>query len=191
MRWSGAQVGHGQPIVLPVDSSQFDYEAELAVVIGKAGRHICTARAFEHVAGYSCFGDHSLRDFQRHTAQATPGKNFDRSGAFGPWLISTDEVPDPQALEVIGRLNGEEVQRDSVSHMIFSIPELIAYLSSFCELQPGDVIATGTPAGVALGRQPPRWMTVGDRFEIEIPGVGRLANTVVPEPSTPSFYDKT
>jgi 2-keto-4-pentenoate hydratase/2-oxohepta-3-ene-1,7-dioic acid hydratase in catechol pathway len=182
-RFPDAQVGSGQPIVRPVASDQFDYEAELAVIIGRGGRHIRAEEALDHVAGYACFSDNSVRDFQRHTTQAIPGKNFDSSGGFGPWLTSADEVGDPAELEVVGRLNGEEVQRASVSELNYSVPRLIAYLSSFATLKPGDVIATGTPAGVGMRRTPPLYMRAGDVFEVEIARVGVLRNHVVDEAS--------
>lgn len=181
VRFPGSQVGHRTAIICPRASASFDFESELAVVIGRRGRHIPTGDALNHVAGFSCFGDHSLRDWQKHAPQITPGKNFHHSGSFGPWLTTTDSVSDVGALELIGRLNGIEMQRDSVAGMIFSIPELIHYISTFSELLPGDVIATGTPAGVGFSRKPPVFMKPGDVFEIEIPGVGILTNPVVAE----------
>ena len=181
VRFPDAQVGHEQPIVRPFLSDRFDFEAELAVIIGRAGRHIRAEDALAHVAGYACFADNALRDFQRHTTQATSGKNFDSSGAFGPWLVTADEVGDPAALELVGRLNGQEVQRSSVGLLIFSVPELIAYISSFTTLKPGDVIATGTPSGVGMKRTPPLFMKAGDTFEIEISRIGTLRNPVIDE----------
>jgi 2-keto-4-pentenoate hydratase/2-oxohepta-3-ene-1,7-dioic acid hydratase in catechol pathway len=179
VRFPGSQVGHEAPTVAPAASEQYDYEAELAVVIGAEGRHVPESQAMSIVAGYACFAENSVRDFQRHATQATPGKNFESSGAFGPWLTTADEVPDPMALEVVGRLNGEVVQRDSTANTIFSIAQIVAYASTFARLLPGDVIVTGTPAGVGMARKPPRWLRPGDRFEVEIPGVGRLSNPVV------------
>lgn len=188
VRFPGAQVGSGQPIVRPYLSDKFDFEAELAVVIGKGGRHIPAGAALDFVAGYACFADNSVRDFQRHTTQATPGKNFDASGAFGPWLVTADEVGDPSRLELTGRLNGKQVQHSSVGDLIFGVPDLIAYISSFTTLKPGDVIATGTPSGVGMKRTPPLFMKPGDVFEVEISGIGVLHNTVVdearPQPDT-------
>lgn len=181
VRFPEAQSGHGTPIVRPFLSERFDFEAELAVVIGREGRHIPVARALDWVAGYSCFADNAVRDYQRHTTQATSGKNFDRSGAFGPWIVTADEIPDPSELELVGRLNGEEVQRSSLGLLIFSVPELIAYISSFTTLKPGDVIATGTPSGVGMKRTPPLWMRAGDTFEVEISRIGVLRNVVVDE----------
>jgi 2-keto-4-pentenoate hydratase/2-oxohepta-3-ene-1,7-dioic acid hydratase in catechol pathway len=183
VRFPDAQVGSGQPIVRPFLSEKFDFEAELAVVMGRAGRHIRVEDALGHVAGYACFADNALRDFQRHTNQATPGKNFDASGAFGPWLVTADEIGDPARLTLTGRLNGEQVQHSSVGNLIFSVPELIAYISSFTTLKPGDVIATGTPSGVGMKRTPPLFMRAGDVFEVEISGIGILRNQVIDEPA--------
>jgi 2-keto-4-pentenoate hydratase/2-oxohepta-3-ene-1,7-dioic acid hydratase in catechol pathway len=185
VRFAGSQVGHETPTLAPRASEKYDYEAELAVVIGSGGRALSEADAMGAVAGYACFAENSVRDFQRHATQATPGKNFESSGAFGPWLTTVDEVPDPAALEVIGRVNGEVMQRDSVANMIFTIAQLVAYASRFARLLPGDVIVTGTPAGVGSARKPQRWLTPGDVFEVEIPGVGRLRNPVVAEPDAP------
>lgn len=181
VRFPDAQVGHEQPIVRPFLSERFDFEAELAVIVGRAGRHIRAEDALAHVAGYACFADNALRDFQRHTTQATSGKNFDASGAFGPWLVTADEVGDPAELELVGRLNGQEVQRSSVGLLIFPVAELIAYISSFTALKPGDVIATGTPSGVGMKRTPPLFMKAGDTFEVEISKIGTLRNRVIDE----------
>ena len=178
VRYPNSFVGQGQPVLRPLESEQFDYEAELAVVIGRGGRRISEAQAMQHVAGYSCMAENSVRDWQRHSAQATPGKNFFHSGAIGPWLVTADEIADVSRLEIIGRLNQEVVQRDKLDQLIFSIPRLIAYLSTFTELVPGDVIATGTPAGVGLSRKPQRWLRPGDIFEVEITGLGTLRNPV-------------
>ncbi|TCT09424.1 fumarylacetoacetate hydrolase family protein [Paralcaligenes ureilyticus] len=180
-RFPSSLVGAGQPVVRPVESEKFDYEAELAVVIGRAGRRIPVAAALDYVAGYSCLAENSVRDWQRHSNQATPGKNFPASGAFGPWLVSPDEAGPLEDMTVIGRLNGAQVQSDTVAHMIFSVPELIAYVSTFTELEPGDVISTGTPAGVGLSRKPPLFLKSGDVFEVEISGVGVLRNSVIDE----------
>lgn len=174
-------VGAGAALVRPAASEQFDYEGELAVVIGRGGRHIPEERAMEHVAGYSCFNDGSIRAWQRHTSQFTAGKNFDRSGAMGPWLVTAHSVPDWRALTLTTRLNGETVQDGRLSDLIFPLPRLIAYISTVTELQPGDVIATGTPEGVGAGRTPPLWMKAGDRVEVEIPGIGTLSNPVIDE----------
>ncbi|RDK08116.1 fumarylacetoacetate hydrolase family protein [Cupriavidus lacunae] len=186
LRTHESLVGPGDTIVLPLASSRFDFEAELAVVIGVGGRRIRMEDADKHIAGYTCMGEHSVRDFQRHNAQVTPGKNFDGSGAIGPWITTADAVPDPASLQVLGRLNGNSVQQGHIGDLIYPIARLIAYISEFTSLRPGDVIATGTPAGVGATRVPPLFMTEGDRFEVEIPGVGSLVNLVVPERSLPS-----
>jgi 2-keto-4-pentenoate hydratase/2-oxohepta-3-ene-1,7-dioic acid hydratase in catechol pathway len=174
-----SQVGQGTPLAVPAVSGRMDYEAEIAIVIGKPGRAIAEADALAHVAGYSCYNDVSIRDWQRHTSQWIPGKNFEGLGAFGPWLVTPDEMPAPDRMRVTARLNGEVVQDAVASDMIFSIPEIIAYLSTFTTLLPGDVIATGTPGGVGSKRTPPLWMKAGDRVEIEVAGVGVLSNPVV------------
>jgi 2-keto-4-pentenoate hydratase/2-oxohepta-3-ene-1,7-dioic acid hydratase in catechol pathway len=178
-RFASSLVAHGEAIERPAASARLDYEGELAVVIGRPGRDIPAARALEHVAGYACLDDGSVRDFQRHTPQFTPGKNFDRSGAFGPYLVTADEVPDPQALELVTRVDGEVVQSASTALMIFPVVELIRYVSSFMRLEPGDVIATGTPSGVGDKRDPPLYLAPGMTLEVEIERVGRLVNPVV------------
>lgn len=177
-RFANSQVGHGQPILRPPESEQLDFEGEVAVVIGKRGRRIAVEDAWEHVAGYSAYCDGTIRDWQRHTAQWTPGKNFHASGSFGPWLVTRDEIADGTDLSLVTRLNGVEVQRSSTDLLIFSIPEMIAYLSTFTELEPGDVIATGTPGGVGGKRVPPLWMKDGDVLEVEVGGVGTLRNPI-------------
>jgi 2-keto-4-pentenoate hydratase/2-oxohepta-3-ene-1,7-dioic acid hydratase in catechol pathway len=174
-----SQVGQGVPMAVPAVSDRMDYEAEIAIVIGKAGRNISEADALNHVAGYSCYNDVSIRDWQRHTSQWIPGKNFEGLGAFGPWLVTPDEMPAPDQMRVTARLNGQVVQDAVASDMIFSIPEIIAYLSTFTTLLPGDVIATGTPGGVGAKRTPPLWMKAGDVVEIEVAGVGILSNPIV------------
>lgn len=184
VRFPGSQVGHEAPTVAPSASEQYDFEAELAVVIGRGGRDIAEADAMAHVAGYACFAENSVRDFQKHAAQATPGKNFESSGAFGPWLATPDEVGDLASVHVIGRLNGEVMQDEPLSNLIFGIPAIIAYASSYARLLPGDVLVTGTPAGVGMARKPPRWLKPGDVFEVDIAGVGVLRNPVVAQGST-------
>lgn len=179
VRFARSVVGHGDNVLLPRESGKYDFEGELAVVIGKTGRRIPEHRALEHVAGYACFMDGSLRDWQNHTHQYTPGKNFDRSGAFGPFLVSADEVGNPNdGLTLVTRLNDQGVQNTSTDLMLFPVPVLINYLSTFTELQPGDVIATGTPGGVGFKRTPPLFMRAGDTIEVEIDRVGLLRNTV-------------
>jgi 2-keto-4-pentenoate hydratase/2-oxohepta-3-ene-1,7-dioic acid hydratase in catechol pathway len=181
VRFHDSIVGHGQPLLLPPSSVQFDYEGELAVVIGKRARRVRKEQALDYVAGYSCFNDGSIRDFQRHSQQFTPGKNFHHSGSFGPCLVTSDEVPDPRKLTLTTRLNGQVVQHESVGELCFDIPQLIEYCSTWAELQPGDVIVTGTPGGVGAGRIPPLWMKNGDNVEVEISGIGVLRNKVLAE----------
>ena len=183
MRVPESQVGHGRPMVCPRESEQFDFEAEVAVVIGKAGRRIAEADALAHVAGLSCYNDGSVRDWQLATAQWTPGKNFPATGAFGPWMVTTDELPPDRALRLTCRLNGQEMQNTTTDLMMFPIPKLISFISTFTTLEPGDVIVTGTPGGVGLRRSPPVWMKQGDLVEIEVEGVGVLRNPVVKEGS--------
>ena len=180
-RYPSSIVGHEVDLVRPKASDWFDFEGELAVVIGKRGRAIPAANAYDHVAGYSCFNDGSIRDFQRHTTQFWAGKNFDRSGSMGPWLVTADEFGDPAAQSMTTRLNGEVMQSTPISDLAFDIPALIAYISTVTELLPGDIIATGTPSGVGLFREPKLFMKAGDRIEVEISGIGTLANSVVDE----------
>jgi 2-keto-4-pentenoate hydratase/2-oxohepta-3-ene-1,7-dioic acid hydratase in catechol pathway len=177
-RWADAQAGHGQPMLRPRESVQFDYEGEIAVVIGRSGRRIAPEDAGRHVAGYACFNDGSIRDWQRHTTQFAPGKNFWRSGALGPWMVTSDEIPFGTSMTLITRLNGLEVQRATTEMMIHSIAKQIAYVSTVAPLEPGDVIVTGTPGGVGAKRTPPLWMKAGDVVEIEIDKVGVLRNTI-------------
>jgi 2-keto-4-pentenoate hydratase/2-oxohepta-3-ene-1,7-dioic acid hydratase in catechol pathway len=179
VRFHDSIVGHGQPLLAPSSSVQFDYEGELAVVIGRRARHVRREQALDYVAGYSCFNDGSIRDYQRHSQQFTPGKNFHASGAFGPWLVTTDELPDPGALTLTTRLNGQVVQNESVGELCFDIPQLLEYCTTWTQLEPGDVLVTGTPGGVGAGRTPPLWMKAGDQVEVEISGIGVLRNSVV------------
>jgi 2-keto-4-pentenoate hydratase/2-oxohepta-3-ene-1,7-dioic acid hydratase in catechol pathway len=181
VRFADSIVGNGQPLVRPRASERFDYEGELAVIIGKRARHVSRARAFDYVAGYSCFNDGSIRDYQRHSQQFTPGKNFHHSGSFGPWLVTTDEQPDPAKLRLRTRLNGEVVQDESVGELCFDVPQLLEYCSTWTQLEPGDVIVTGTPGGVGAGRTPPLWMKAGDTVEVDIAGIGVLHNPIVDE----------
>jgi 2-keto-4-pentenoate hydratase/2-oxohepta-3-ene-1,7-dioic acid hydratase in catechol pathway len=177
-RFSDTQVGHGAPVLRPTFSERFDWEGELAVVIGRGGRHIPQTHALDHVAGYSCYNDVSVRDWQRHTHQFTPGKNFPGTGAFGPWLVTTDEIPDVTALTVTTRVNGKVMQQASVKGLIFPVPVIIEYVSTFTPLAPGDVIATGTPGGVGDRREPPLYLKDGDTVEVEIDRIGVLRNSV-------------
>jgi 2-keto-4-pentenoate hydratase/2-oxohepta-3-ene-1,7-dioic acid hydratase in catechol pathway len=181
LRIAASQVGHGQAMVRPKASFELDYEGELAVVIGKTGRHIPESDAMRHVAGYSCYNDGSVRDWQRHTTQFGPGKNFHRTGAFGPWLVTADELPDPYRQTLVTRVSGDELQRTEIGAMTFKIEFLIHYLSTVYELRPGDVISTGTPGGVGSKRKPPRFLKAGDQVEVEISGIGVLSNPVIDE----------
>lgn len=181
VRFAGSQVGHGQAVIRPQVSEQLDFEGELAVVIGKPARHVSRSEALEYVAGYCCFLDGSVRDWQRHTMQFTPGKNFAKSGSMGPYLVTIDEVPDPATLLLATRINGELMQEGHVADLVFDIPHLIEYCSTFAELLPGDVIATGTPGGVGAARTPPVWLKASDTITVDIPGVGSLVNIVADE----------
>ncbi|RMF97326.1 MAG: FAA hydrolase family protein, partial [Gammaproteobacteria bacterium] len=180
-RFPHSFVGHGQPVIRPRVSRHFDFEGELAVVIGHRARHVDRARALEAVAGYTCLMEGTLRDYQEHTSQFTAGKNFQSSGAMGPWLVTSDELPDPTVMRLETRVNGEVMQRGEISDLCADIPAIIEYLSGICELEPGDVIATGTPSGVGAARKPPRWLAPGDQVEVEISGIGVLANPVADE----------
>lgn len=173
-----SQVAHGQPIVCPKVSPSLDWEGELAVIIGKAGRNIDEAQAFSHVAGYACYNDGSIREWQFHAKQIASGKNFESTGGFGPWMVTADEIEPNRPLKLVTRLNGEVVQSSHTGHMIFPIAKLISYASTIFTLVPGDVIVTGTPAGVGWSRKPPRFMKPGDICEVEIEGVGVLRNPI-------------
>lgn len=180
-RFADSQTAHLQAIVRPKASHKLDFEGELAIVIGKTARHIGQADALDYVAGYACYNDGSVRDWQKHTIQFIPGKNFPRTGSFGPWLVTRDEIGDPQNLELTTRLNGEVMQHTHTSDMIFDVRKLIEYCSTFTELAPGDVIVSGTTGGVGAFREPPVWMKPGDEVEIEISGIGVLCNSIVDE----------
>jgi 2-keto-4-pentenoate hydratase/2-oxohepta-3-ene-1,7-dioic acid hydratase in catechol pathway len=177
IRTQASVVAHGAGMVRPTISDNFDYEGELTVVIGRAGRLIAQADALSHVSGYTCFNDGSIRDYQKHST--TSGKNFEASGACGPWIVTADEIPDPTALTLVTRLNGTEVQRSTTDLLIHTIPRLIEYLSIITTLEPGDIIATGTPAGVGSRRTPPLWMKPGDTIEVDISKVAVLKNPIV------------
>jgi 2-keto-4-pentenoate hydratase/2-oxohepta-3-ene-1,7-dioic acid hydratase in catechol pathway len=172
-------VGHEGEMIRPSVSQHFDFEGELAVVIGRGGRHIKADRALDHVAGYTCFVDGSVRDYQ--TFSVTSGKNFPGTGPLGPWMVTADDIPDPTRLTLTTRLNGKEMQRSGTDLLIYSIPQIIAFCSDFTELTAGDVIATGTPEGVGHRRNPPLWMKPGDVLEVEITGIGTLRSRVVDE----------
>lgn len=180
-RFADSQTAHLQPIVRPTVSHKLDFEGELAVVIGKTARHVKQEDALDYVAGYSCYNDGSVRDWQKHTIQFVPGKNFPATGGFGPWLVTSDEIGDPQGLELTTRLNGEVMQHTRTSDMIFDVRKLIEYCTAFTELAPGDVIVSGTTGGVGAFREPPVWMKPGDVVEIEIERIGILRNSIVDE----------
>ncbi len=180
-RYANSQTGHLAPIVRPKVSTELDFEGELAVIIGKPGRYISRDEAMGYVAGYACYNDGSVRDFQRHTHQFTPGKNFPDTGAFGPWMMTPDELGPLPDLRIQTRLNGTIVQDAIFGQMIFDIARQIEYCSSFTRLEPGDVIVSGTPGGVGAKRQPPLWMKPGDVVEVEIDRLGILSNPIVDE----------
>ncbi len=178
LRVPASQVAHGQDIVRPPESTRLDYEGEIAIVIGKGGRRISEADAWSHIAGYSCYNDGSIRDWQVSTSQWTAGKNFWRTGGFGPWLVTADEIKPDQNMTLVTRLNGVELQRATTDMMIHSIPRQIAYISTFTPLQAGDVIVTGTPGGVGNKRNPQVFMKPGDVVEIDVDAIGILRNSI-------------
>lgn len=180
-RFAGSQVGHGQPMIRPRASIEFDYEGELAVIIGKPGRHIAASDALAHVAGYACYNEGSIRDWQRHTSQFLAGKTFAGTGAFGPWMVTSDEITDPSTLTLETRVNGQVVQHTTTDLMITPVPQIIEYVSTVLPLLPGDVIVSGTPGGVGAKRNPPLWLKPGDVTEVEISGIGILGNPVEQE----------
>jgi 2-keto-4-pentenoate hydratase/2-oxohepta-3-ene-1,7-dioic acid hydratase in catechol pathway len=179
-RFTNTLVATGNPLVRPNHSGDFDFEGELAIVIGRGGRHIKVADALKHVFGYTCFNDGSVRDYQfKHSL--TSGKNHPSTGGLGPWITTADEIPDPSKLTLVTRLNGREVQRKGTDDMIFDVPAIIEYISRWTALSPGDVIATGTPEGVGFARKPPLWLKPGDTVEVEISSIGTLVNPVAAE----------
>jgi len=180
-RYPDSLVGPDAAIVVPAVSHRLDFEAELAVVIGAGGRAIPAERALDHVLGYTLLNDGSVRDFQRHTSQFTPGKNFEASGSVGPWIVARDAVGDLGPQRITLTLGGEQLQSSTLDQLIFGIPELIAYISTFTPLQPGDIIATGTPGGVGSVRSPRRWMTPGEKVVVAVEGIGELRNPIVGE----------
>ena len=182
MRGRSSLVPHGQPIVRPQVSETLDYEAELILVVGKRAKHLTAANATSCIAGYSCGNEGSVREFQRKTTQWDMGKNFDRTGGFGPWLVSADELPPAaKGLKIESRLNGKVMQSDNTENMMFPIVEMLVYVTQGITLEPGDVIFTGTPSGVGHARTPPVWMKNGDTCEIEIEGIGVLSNPIADE----------
>jgi 2-keto-4-pentenoate hydratase/2-oxohepta-3-ene-1,7-dioic acid hydratase in catechol pathway len=178
-RTSDSHVGHEAPIIIPRTSHQLDYEGEIAIVIGKEGRNISEQDAPSHIGGYACYNEGSVRDFQQHSNQVTAGKNFVASGSFGPWLVTSDEVPDPSQLVLETRINGELRQKLAMDDLIFSFSQLISYISKIFHLRPGDVILTGSPAGI--GALSKRWLRDGDRVDVTVSAVGTLSNPVVAE----------
>jgi len=178
LRLAESQVGHLQPIIRPRESTHMDFEAEIAVIIGTPGRRISQADAWKHIAGYSCYNDGSVRDWQRHTIQWTAGKNFAHTGGFGRWMVTADEIPPNTKMTLSCRLNGQQMQHATTEQMIFKIPKIIEYVSAWTTLLPGDVLVTGTPGGVGARRTPPVWMKPGDKVEIEIDKVGILENGI-------------
>lgn len=181
VRFPDSHVGHRESMVCPAVSEEYDFEGELAFIVGRGGRHIPASEALGCIAGYSCYNDGSVRDFQRHASQFTAGKNFWHSGAFGPWMVTADEIPDPARLTLETRLNGKVMQSASTGDLLFDIPYLVAYLSTIFPLRPGDIVSTGTTGGVGKARKPPVFMRPGDWIEVEISGIGTLSNPVVAE----------
>ena len=181
-RFADSQVAHGQPMVKPASSERFDYEGEMAIIIGSGGRNIPMENALDHIAGYSCYNDGSVRNWQRHTSQFTPGKNFPATGSFGPYMVTPDEVGDYKTLQIQTRLNGKILQDASLADLIFPLEDLISYCSAFTPLSPGDVIVTGTPGGVGDRRDPPVYMFDGDVIEVNIGCLGTLVNRITNEP---------
>ncbi|WP_414157465.1 fumarylacetoacetate hydrolase family protein [Pseudomonas sp. BNK-15] len=180
-RFAETLLAHGEPLLRPKVSEEFDFEAELAVVIGKGGAHIAPEDAMQHVAGYTCFNDASVRDWQFHTHQYGMGKTFRSTGALGPWLVTADEIADYRQLQVHGILNGEQMQEGSLAELAFDIPNLIAYVSKALTWNPGDILATGTPSGIGFKRTPPVFLRPGDVFEVVISQIGTLSNPVADE----------
>ncbi len=183
-RYPSSLVGHGQPLHRPPESTAFDYEGEVAIVIGRTTRRASRAAALDAIGGYSCFMDGTIRDWQRHTSQFLPGKTFERSGSWGPWITTADEIDDPTAITLRTTLDGEQVQSATTSQLIFDLVDIVTYCSTFTTLEPGDVIATGTPGGVGYARDPQLWLTPGSEIVVEVSGVGRLSNPIIDEPTS-------
>jgi len=182
MRTRESLVGHRQPILDPPESDQLDYEGEITLIVGKEGRRIAEADAHEHIAGMTIMHEGSIRDYLRHAKfNVTQGKNFARSGALGPWMVTPDELDPMGSLQVITRVNGEERQNDVTDNLMFPFRYLVSYLSTFYHLKPGDIIATGTPNGAGARFDPPKYLREGDVVEVEVPGIGTLSNTVETE----------
>ena len=178
VRFAAAQVAHQKPIIRPKESQSLDFEGEIAMIIGRPGRRIDRESALSHVAGFGIYNDGSVRDYQRHTSQFTPGKNFACTGGFGPWMMTLDEIGDLSEMEITTRLNGKVMQNAKADLLVHGFEELIEYCSTFVELEPGDVIVTGTPGGVGAARNPPMFMDEGDLIEIEVAPIGTLSNKV-------------
>ncbi len=179
VRFAAAQVGHLRNMVRPFESKALDFEGEIALIIGRHARRVVPADWLDYVAGFSCYNDGSVRDYQRHTSQFTPGKNFTGTGGFGPWMMTPDEVGDLDEMEITTRLNGNVMQNAKSKQLVFGFAELVAYCSTFTDLVPGDVIVTGTPGGVGSARTPPVFMDEGDVIEITVDPIGTLRNNVV------------
>ena len=182
-RFPSSLVGHGEHLERSRASTSYDYEGELAIIIGQPTRYATRDNALDAIAGYTCFMDGTMRDFQRHTSQFVPGKSFDRSGACGPWMVTADEIVDPYALTLTTRVDGEVVQQASTSLLIHDLEAVIIYCSTFTTLEPGDIIATGTPGGVGYVKEPPLWLEPGREVSVDVTEVGTLINTVIDEPS--------
>ena len=180
-RWPSSFAAHNGAILKPKASEQLDFEGELAVVIGTRGRHVPAERAFDHIVGYTCLNEGSVRDWQGYGTQNCPGKNFYRSGSIGPWMVTKDEIADPMALALKTRLNGETLQDNKVGEMLFDIPYVLAHVSKFTWIEPGDMITMGSPGGTIISRKTGKWMKPGDAFELEIEKVGTLKNPVAAE----------
>jgi 2-keto-4-pentenoate hydratase/2-oxohepta-3-ene-1,7-dioic acid hydratase in catechol pathway len=181
LRYPDSQTGHNEPIIRPKVSDNLDYEAEMAIIMGGGGRHIDPENALDHIVGYSCYNEGTIRDWQRHTRQFGMGKNFMHTGAFGPWMVTADEIPDHTKLNIAMRLNGKVMQSASLSQLIFDVPTLISYISKALPWKPGDVLVTGTPGGVGFKRSPPVYMKPGDVAEVEISMIGTLTNSIADE----------
>ena len=179
VRFAAAQVGHDSPMVRPLESERLDYEGEIALIVGRGGRRIAREDWLDAVAGFAPYNDGSVRDFQRHTSQFTPGKNFSGTGGFGPWMMTPDEVGDLDAMEITTRLNGQVMQNAVSAQLVFGFADLVAYCSIFTDLAPGDLIVTGTPGGVGSARKPPVFMDAGDVIEVEVQPIGTLRNPIV------------
>jgi 2-keto-4-pentenoate hydratase/2-oxohepta-3-ene-1,7-dioic acid hydratase in catechol pathway len=182
MRCQTSLLPHGKPMIRPQVTETLDYEAEMVVVVGRRAKHLDVANAYSCIAGYSCFNEGSVREFQRKTTQWDMGKNFDSTGAFGPWMLTADELPPGgKGLKIQTRLNGQVMQSDNTDNMIFPVAEMIAYITQGMTLEPGDIIVTGTPSGVGGWRKPPVWMKNGDTCEVDIERIGVLANPIQDE----------